>query len=98
MSTREDAIRRLDQLLEILESPQSAYVIRSRFDRLLAVTRNYLQDKSVGSGAQTVYMLLDELDAGFESLRRRSEPFGDSWMQKLTEVKGMLLQLRQTLT
>lgn len=98
MPTLDDAIRRLDQLLEVLENPHSAYVIRSRFDRLLVVTRKYVQARSTTAAAPSIHALLHELEAGFEALRRRSEPFGESWMQKLTEVEGVLRQLRRALT
>lgn len=91
-------VGRLDELLDTLGDPKAAYVVRSRLDRVLLMTRCYLDEPGVGDG-RTVRLqnALRRIEDSFRALRRRSEPFGDGWLHKLAVTRDDLLALREEL-
>lgn len=93
-----DVATRIDELLATLENPQAAYVVRSRLDRIVLMTRGLLERPSI-TRDEVVQMdtILDRLEDSFRALRRRSEPFADAWIHKLAGVRRELLDLRAAL-
>lgn len=92
----ERALVRLDELLCTLDSPESAYLVRSRVERALIVARK--AESSVREEKrENVRSLISDLDRAFNSLRKRSEPFGGRWHARLEDCRGVVVDLRAAL-
>jgi len=99
-SDRNRAIARIEELIETMDDPKAAYVVRSRLDRTMLVVRQHIQEIR-GHDPATASQLLatvGRVDDSFSALRRRSEPFGDAWISKLGSTRIELALLRRLLT
>ena len=91
-------VRRLDELLDTLSDPKAAYVVRSRLDRVLLMTLRHLDETGHGDDTRArIESAIRRIEDSFRALRRRSEPFGDSWLHKLALTREDLLTLRDEL-
>ncbi|MBZ5734148.1 hypothetical protein K8Z61_06530 [Nocardioides sp. TRM66260-LWL] len=90
--------QRLDQLIETLDDPRAAYVVRSRLDRVLLLVNRTIGGADLDDQrASKVEQLTRDIDEHFAALRRRSEPFGEAWLTNLASARKALLDLRQVL-
>ena len=87
---------RLDELLNTLEDPKAAYVVRSRLDRVAIMIRRYIAEVQEADSelASRLDEALTRIEDAFRALRRRSEPFGEAWVQKLASTRAELVLLR----
>ncbi len=88
-------IGRLDDLLDTLDDPKAAYVVRSRLDRVLLMIRRQLDQAGAPvSHRAGLEKTIRRIEDSFTALRRRSEPFGEAWLHKLSAARDDLLNLR----
>ena len=91
-------VGRLDELLDTLSDPKAAYVVRSRLDRVLLMVRRHLDwEGARGDHRVRLEGAMRRIEDSFRALRRRSEPFGDAWLEKLAMTREDLLALRTEL-
>jgi hypothetical protein len=92
-------IFRLDELLSILDDPKAAYVVRSRLDRVSLMLQRYVKEAQAQNTefASRVESATLGIQDSFRALRRRSEPFGEAWIEKLGATRSELLLLRDEL-
>lgn len=93
------AIFRIDELIQTLDDPKAAYVVRSRLDRTMLVLRRHIRairdlDPATASELRAISRRVDD---SFSALRRRSEPFGEGWILKLGSTRSELALLRRLL-
>lgn len=91
-------VGRLDELLDTLNDPKAAYVVRSRLDRVLLMVRRSLDWEGARSDRRgRLEDAMHRIEDSFRALRRRSEPFGEAWLEKLAMTREDLLALRSEL-
>lgn len=93
------ALSRIDELIQTMDDPRAAYVVRSRLDRTMLVLHQHIQDirELHPSIASQLLELAKRVEDAFLALRRRSEPFGEAWISKLGSTRIELDRLRSIL-
>jgi hypothetical protein len=105
-------ITRIDQVLEAAENPASAYLVRTRLQRMLvSVGRSLARDFDVTVKAPTelqvpegashefhkAIVLLNELVAESRHLAQRSESLDARWREGWSRLRTRLVELRRLL-